>query len=290
MKLVSIIIPTYNRAELLPRAIESCLRQTHSEIEILIVDDCSLDETRQVVENYKDPRIKYFLHKNNLGVAAVRNTGLLNATGEFITFLDSDDEWMPEKVAHQLEIFKNNNSAIGLVFTNGYSEYENNFIINKETPSKIIYNPQEDSFFPLWELISPPSSWMMPRAVVKEIGNFDVAMYNNWDDGDYLVRLTRVYPVYFLNENLVIWHALSDHLNMISRDLIKGKEVFLKKNYNLMKTDREYLFRFYRALGKDAIAIDKHMAKKYLFKAFLMKPYDLSILSKLSRSFLTASR
>jgi glycosyltransferase involved in cell wall biosynthesis len=284
MKLVSIIIPTYNRAKFIFVAIESCLRQTHSEIEILVVDDHSSDETAQVVERYKDPRIKYFRHKDNLGVAAARNTGLRNATGEFIAFLDSDDEWMPEKIAHQVEIFKNSSFGIGLVFTNGYSEYEKNPIINEQSPSKIIYNPKNDNFFPLWELISPPSSWMLPKIVVDEIGYFDEGIHC-WDDGDYLVRLALKYPVYFLNKNLVTWHALPEHLNMISHDLIRGKEAFLKKNHGFMKKDKEYLFRFYKTLGKDALLVDKVKSRKYLLAAFLMKPYDLSISSKLFRSF-----
>jgi glycosyltransferase involved in cell wall biosynthesis len=283
MKLVSIIIPTYNRAKFVSRAIDSCLRQTYSEIEILVVDDHSSDETTQVVESYKDPRVKYFLHEKNLGVAAARNTGLRNATGEFITFLDSDDEWMPEKIGRQLGVFKNNNSGIGLVFTNGYSEYESNFIIDKVAPSEIIYNPKEDSFFPLRKLISPLSSWMLPRVVANEIGYFDEVMFNNWDDGDYLVRVSLKYPVYFLNENLVTWHALSVHLNMISHCLIKGKEVFFEKNYNLMKKDRSYLFRYCRTLGKDAMRINKRIARKYLVKALLMRPLDFSIIGKLIR-------
>ena len=189
-KLVSIIIPTYNRAKFISIALESCLRQTYSEIEILIVDDNSTDETAGVVKSYKDCRVKYFLHGNNLGTAAARNTGLRKVTGEFITFLDDDDEWSPDKISHQLEIFKNKNSEIGLVFTNGHNEYTNSFMLNEKAPSRIVYNPKEDNFFPLRELITPPSSWMLPKAVADKIGDFDISIgMNSRDDEDYLVRL-----------------------------------------------------------------------------------------------------
>jgi hypothetical protein len=123
---------------------------------------------------------------------------------------------------------------------------------------------------------------MLPRVVVDKIGDFDNSM-RSWEDGDYFVRVASKYPIYFLNENLVTWHALPVHLNKISYNLIQGKETFLKNNYELMKKDRKYLFRFYRALGKDTISIDKHIARKYLFKALLMKPFDFSIMSKLIR-------
>ena len=282
MKLVSVIIPTYNSEKFISKTIDSCLRQTHSEIEILIIDDNSLDGTKQVIKSYKDPRIKYYLHERNLGVAASRNTGIRNASGDFIAFLDHDDEWMPEKTAHQLEVFKNSALEIGLVFTTGCSEYAHN-LIKEKAPTGIVYNPKKDSFFPLKKSIAPPSSWMLPRAVVNEIGDFDTSIYS-WDDCDYSTRVSLKYPVYFLNENLVIWHILPGHLGIVSYKTIKGKEIFLNKYFDFIKKDRKYLSKFYKAIGKDAIFIDKNIARKYLFKALLMRPLDLSIIGKLART------
>ena len=282
--LVSVIIPTFNRCGVLKRAVLSAVNQTYKNIEIIIVNDASTDATTEVVGLINDSRLKYVIHEKNQGLATAWNTGIKNSSGEYITFLDDDDEWAPEKISHQLEVFKNKNYGIGLVFTNGYSEYENNFIIKEKAASGIVYNPKENSFFPLRVLISPPSSWMLPSEVVKDIGFFDERMFN-WDDGDYLVRVAHKYPLYFLNENLVIWHALADHGNIIRPKLISGKEIFLENNLEWMKKDKEYLFRFYRTLGKDATSIDKLKARKYLLKALRMKPYDLSILSKLFRTY-----
>lgn len=283
--LVSVIIPAFNRAKTIGRAIKSCLSQDYHEIEILVVDDHSSDNTQEIVRSFDDRRLKYFFHSKNCGPAAARNTGIRNAKGEFIAFLDSDDEWLPDKISRQLEIFAefySRQEKIGLVFVNGYNEAERHDFI-RDTSSKVVYNPARDTFYPLSVLICPPSAWMLPKEVIRDVGFFDERMYN-WDDGDYLARVAYKYCIYFLNENLVIWHANEEHVNKMSVNLIRGKELFLENNYNFMKKDKGYLFRFYRALGKDAAAFDKLKARHYLLKAFLMRPYDGSTLSKLVRT------
>lgn len=102
--LVSVLIPTYNRAYIIERAIESALTQGHEPIEVLVIDDGSQDGTREFIrERYgNDPRVRYF-YKENAGVASARNVGIRESRGEFVAFLDSDDEWLPGKIALQLE-------------------------------------------------------------------------------------------------------------------------------------------------------------------------------------------
>jgi glycosyltransferase involved in cell wall biosynthesis len=104
MPRVSVIIPTYNRAALLPRAIDSVLAQTYQDFDIVIVDDGSTDGTRAVVEAYGDPRIRYLGLSKRRGVSAARNAGIAQAAGEWIAFIDSDDEWLPEKLERQLAL------------------------------------------------------------------------------------------------------------------------------------------------------------------------------------------
>jgi glycosyltransferase involved in cell wall biosynthesis len=101
---VSVVIPTHNRAALLARAIRSVQGQTYPYLEIIIVDDASIDNTRELVESLDDKRIRYLRHETNLGGSAARNTGIHAATGEVIAFLDDDDEWMLEKTEEQLKI------------------------------------------------------------------------------------------------------------------------------------------------------------------------------------------
>lgn len=106
--LVSVIMPSWNTAKYIGKAIESVLRQTHKDWELLIVDDCSTDNTDEIVALYRDTRIKYLKNSVNLGAALSRNKAIAAAKGEWIAFLDSDDIWEPEKLKKQLKFMMDN--------------------------------------------------------------------------------------------------------------------------------------------------------------------------------------
>ncbi|GAH74960.1 unnamed protein product, partial [marine sediment metagenome] len=114
---VSVIIPTYNRAYLIGRAIQSVLNQTYQDFEIIVVDDGSTDDTEEIVRSFKDKRIGYVRHEKNKGAAAARNTGIKAAKSEYIAFQDSDDEWLPEKLEKQMKVFENAPPEVGVVYT-----------------------------------------------------------------------------------------------------------------------------------------------------------------------------
>jgi glycosyltransferase involved in cell wall biosynthesis len=101
--LISVIIPTYNRSDLILRAINSVIAQSYSHLEIIIVDDASQEDIARLVKQIDDCRIKYFRHPDNLGGSESRNTGIKHAQGQLIAFLDSDDVWMPNKLQRQLD-------------------------------------------------------------------------------------------------------------------------------------------------------------------------------------------
>ena len=105
--LVSAIVPTYNRSDLVVRAIESVMKQSYANLEIIVVDDASNDNTQEVIDRINDRRLRYIRHQTNLGGAVSRNTGIEAATGEYIAFLDSDDVWLPEKIEWQLASIQN---------------------------------------------------------------------------------------------------------------------------------------------------------------------------------------
>jgi GT2 family glycosyltransferase len=99
---VSVVVPAYNRAASVSRAVDSALAQTLTDIEVLVVDDASTDATAEVVGAYDDPRVRLFQHETNRGGSAARNTGIDHARGTYVAFLDSDDEWLPHKLEKQV--------------------------------------------------------------------------------------------------------------------------------------------------------------------------------------------
>lgn len=107
-ELVSIIMPSYNTAKFISKTIESVLEQTYKNWELLIVDDCSTDNTDEIVSKYDDDRIIYLKNKKNSGAAVSRNKALKNAKGKWIAFLDSDDLWYPTKLEEQIKYMKKN--------------------------------------------------------------------------------------------------------------------------------------------------------------------------------------
>lgn len=117
-ELVSVIMPSYNTANFIEESINSVLNQTHQNFELIIVDDCSTDNTDEIIAGIKDERIKYIKNEKNSGAAVSRNRALREAKGKWIAFLDSDDVWLPEKLEKQIAFMKKN----GYKFS--YTEYE----------------------------------------------------------------------------------------------------------------------------------------------------------------------
>ena len=123
--LISAVIPTFNRADIIPISLKSAIEQTYENLEIIVIDDCSEDETKRVVEEYKDSRIRYIRHDHNLGGAAARNSGIDAARGDYIAFLDSDDAWVPNKMALQYSLIRSHPEPTNTVsYTQVYHSLE----------------------------------------------------------------------------------------------------------------------------------------------------------------------
>ena len=129
--LVSIIMPSYNTASFIKETIQSVLNQTYSKWELIIVDDCSTDNTDEVLENIKDSRIRYFKNDKNSGAAVSRNKALREARGQWIAYLDSDDLWMPEKLEKQIRFMEANGYAFS------YTNYEEIDVDGNKTGVKV---------------------------------------------------------------------------------------------------------------------------------------------------------
>lgn len=139
-ELVSVIMPSYNTARFIGNSIKSVLNQTYTNWELIIVDDCSTDNTDEVVENFKDKRIKFFKNKKNYGAALTRNKAIKLAKGEWIAFLDSDDIWMPKKLEHQINFMKINGYKLSFTEYEKIDEKSNSMNIYVSGPCKVDRN------------------------------------------------------------------------------------------------------------------------------------------------------
>ena len=110
--MISVIIPTYNRVEKMLRSLQSVMNQSYKDLEIIVVDDGSTDNTEEVINTITDKRVRYIKHKTNMGGGAARNTGINNAHGEYIAFQDSDDVWYENKLEVELDCLLSNNADI----------------------------------------------------------------------------------------------------------------------------------------------------------------------------------
>ncbi len=198
MTMVSVIIPTFNRAEKVVRAISSVLDQTFTDFELIVVDDGSIDGTERTVGQFVD-RIKYIPHPTNLGVSAARNIGIKNSRAPFIAFLDSDDHWLPEKLEIQLKFFNTNTDA--LVCQTEEIWIRNGLRVN---PRKKHQKPSGDIFEPSLKLcLVSPSAVMLRRSLFEEVGLFDENL-PACEDYDLWLRIACRHPVYLIREPLII--------------------------------------------------------------------------------------
>jgi len=198
MPRVSVIIPTYNRAEKVIRSISSVLNQTFSDFEVIIVDDGSADGTEKAVARLKGP-IKYLVHSANLGVSAARNIGIKHSNAPFIAFLDSDDHWLPEKLKVQMEFFETNSQMIAC-------QTEEIWIRNgrRVNPKKKHLKLSGDIFAPSLKLcLVSPSAVMLKRSVLDEIGLFDESLLA-CEDYDLWLRIACRHPVHLIDQPLII--------------------------------------------------------------------------------------
>lgn len=195
--LVSVILPTFNRAEFIGRTLDSLFAQTYGNWECIVIDDGSTDDTVEVLKEYDDPRMVYF-YQENQGVSGARNTGIQQARGDMIALLDSDDEWMPTKLETQLRYMHERGYEI--------CQTDEIWVRNgKRVNQKFKYAKPEGWFFEAslkMCLISPSCTMFSPRAW-KTLGPFDVEMAS-CEDYDMWLRACLHYPVGLVSENLTI--------------------------------------------------------------------------------------
>ena len=213
---ISVIIPTYNRASYLAEAIDSVLEQTHPVDEIVVIDDGSTDDTRNIVNQY-GYIVKYF-RQGNRGPAAARNKGLKVATGDYISFIDDDDLWVPDKIESQLDFFKKY-SHIDILFGHHANFSSPSDSIQPEILNQVVYEYFRDNFNNLTEafkylivenIISTPSV-MFKKQCLKRVAFFDVNL-RCAEDYEYWLRFAYHCNMGFMDRVLVKRRIHNDNL------------------------------------------------------------------------------
>lgn len=207
--LVSVIIPTYNRARTIGRALNSVFTQTYGPLEVIVVDDGSTDGTVEALAAYGD-KIRV-VRQSNQGPAAARNSGIKAASGEIITFLDDDDSWLPDKIERQVKLLQSSRSAgVKCCVCNANMTYPTGTVtsfskagLHPTLPEGIWMNPTEvliDRFVLFNQVIAV---W---REALEEAGCFRQDLWL-MEDYDLALRLSLLGPWAFIAEPLVIWHG-----------------------------------------------------------------------------------
>lgn len=256
MPKISIITPTYNSSKFIKRTIKSVLNQTYKDWEYLIIDDGSTDNTVELVNEFtkQDPRIKLFkTPQNSGGPATPKNIGIENARGEYVAFLDHDDEWLPEKLEKQLKVFEESkNEKIGLVCcfinivddkTGKTTSRHKNF--NKTNTLKLLVQ---------YNFFLTSSCIMVKKSIINKIGGFD----NNFqvsDDWDMWLRILKSgYEFDFAPEYLINYFVHENNLSNDSNIEQQFKEFNLmisKNKDSQLKIKESWFLGYYYFIKKD---------------------------------------
>jgi glycosyltransferase involved in cell wall biosynthesis len=219
---VSVIIPTYNRAYILPEAVESVLSQTYADFELIIVDDGSTDETASMVGGFGDQRIRFFQHDRNRGVAAARNTGLAEAQGVFVAFFDSDDIWMAEKLSVQIAFLEGHPEVGGvfsdLVWVSGDRKVQSmlrtypgfsRLLRERQREIDVVFSQHAIYACLLEEMPVKLQATTLRRDRVWEAGPFEES-WRSGEDWEFLLRFSRANALGYVDCALTVLRTMPD--------------------------------------------------------------------------------
>jgi glycosyltransferase involved in cell wall biosynthesis len=275
---VSVIIPTYNRAHLVGQSIESALNQTHKDLEVLIVDDASTDKTCEAVKPYlKHPEVRYICHEQNKGQQAARNTGIKNARGEYVAFLDSDDVWLPQKIELQLSaISKKSAKCISLTGM---------WIVDNDGTKKK-YLKRYNGYVYRQMLENPGPTFcclLVPIECLRQIGFLDEST-TGFTDWDTCITLSKRYEFVTVDEPCSIYR-----LNL--PDSVTKNTVKASAYQHIIEKNQKDMLRF---IGKRGLARHYRIVAWIFYKAGEFKSCKegalqaFTIYSKSPKTFLLA--
>jgi glycosyltransferase involved in cell wall biosynthesis len=219
--LVSVVISTHNRYHYLKLAVQSVLDQTYSPIEIIIIDNGSTDETRNIEKDFSG-RVKYF-YQNDQGAPAAKNVGIKKATGQYIAFLDDDDLWLPQKTQKQMSLL-NEHPELGFICSGSFVMDKD----GKQTGRWIKNEGEEETFESLYK-----QNFVLLLTVIAKkecldsVAGFDVSLFSH--DYDLWLRLSKRYPFKYMNEPLAHYRKYDQNMSNNINARLKSNLILLRK-------------------------------------------------------------
>ncbi len=241
-KLVSVCINAYNTSDIIKQTIESALNQTYKNLQIIVVDDCSTDNTAEIVKGFDDGRIELYVLPKNGGISNANNECLRRARGEYIAHLDSDDIWVADKIEKQVK-FLEENPQYGACFSHAGLIDENSRLIEPDEPcpqlydTYIINNMSQAEFVRFcYEKLNRicHCSMVMRRSVYEKLGDHDLTM-KYLHDFDYWVRMNFLCPFYIIQEKLVFMRVRHGNNSTLGeKELVAHNEELARIMYKLI--------------------------------------------------------
>jgi len=280
--LVSVILPTYNRANTISRAIDSVLNQTYSSLELIIIDDGSTDNTSDIMNKYlkKDPRVSY-IKQEHLGANYARNHGIKLAKGRYIAFQDSDDEWFNDKLEKLLNVPQLFNETYAGVFSAfyRYDQNSNKQLIPKDRIERLSWEEQFKLLL-VNNFIGTPSL-MLKKETVTDVGGFNnnIPRFQDWE---FCLRIGLKYKLYYYPEPLFISYYSPNSISSDSEAGVKALELILSNFYEILNKDRKILSHHYYRLGSSYFVLGyKIKARDNFLKTIQNKPLYIKAWVKL---------
>jgi hypothetical protein len=256
------------------------VNQTFSDWELLVVDDGSADDTERVVAAFGDPRIRYIHHERNRGQSAAQNTGIHSARGAYVAFLDSDDEWLPEKLAKVVACFAASPGDVGLVYSGKKLVREDGVVLKVRRPTlegEVHKNLLE------WDFIGSCSRVVVRRSVLELVGGFDEQIVN-CQDWDLWIRVAKVAKVAAVPDCLVIRYFGTDQVSGTLMGICRGKAAMVEKYREQM--DPSALGKQLATLAILVLNYDSAGGRRTAWEALKLRRAQPALLVALGASFL----
>lgn len=285
MPLVTAIITTFNRAHYLEKAIKSVLRQDFSDYELLILDNSSTDHTAEVIQTFQDQRIRYIKHPP-LNISQTRNLGVAQAKGEFIAFLDDDDEWLPHKLRCELTLFQTVSDDVGLVY-GGFQRMDTDGSVFYSHPPVLQGHILKDLLSLRDDFTGSASNPMLRKSAILALNGFDETVKTG-EDWEFYLRLAERYRVRYVPDMVVnVRHHNGSRLGDRVQDYIDLEQQVMRRFAQQFAEDKKLKSFYLQRLGGKMMRLgQKQDARRFLFQSIQTNYWNWFAYAQLLSSFL----